>query len=316
MFSSLWQTGICLTLAITLVFSLVASTRIQSLDADFAPLALSTAPTVTNEDPRPSKRLEPAGPSQQGETARSANPSESTILLDERFDGNALDTSIWNRCHWWDKGGCTIATNNELELYVTEQAKVADGILNLTAEHRLVYDSEGKQFDYASGMVTTGPPAYDQPAKLAFTYGKVEIRVKMPEGRGLWPALWLLPASKESTPEIDILELLGDTPGTLRMRMHPENAAERSVGKKYVVPGGHPLTEDWHTVGLNWTPDRLEFFLDGKRVWQLADDRVPDEPMYLVMNLAVGGDFPGPPDDSTVFPATLSVDYVRIRKND
>ncbi|MDO2933186.1 glycoside hydrolase family 16 protein [Paeniglutamicibacter sulfureus] len=316
MFNRIWGAAIGAAIALSLVFSLATSTRHQILDTDFSPLASAVGTTGTNDSPRQGKPADPAGESEPGASVVPVEPADERILLDERFDENTLNESIWNRCHWWDKGGCTIATNNELEWYMPEQAKIANGILNLTAEDRRVYDSEGKPFDYASGMVTTGPPAYDKPAKFAFTYGKVEVRLKMPAGRGLWPAIWMLPASTEPVPEVDLLELLGHKPGILRMRMHPKNDAERSLGHKYAVPGGYTLTEGWHTVGLDWTPGRLKFFLDGKQVWQLDDERVPDEPMYLVMNLAVGGDFPGNPDESTVFPATMSIDHVRILKND
>ena len=238
------------------------------------------------------------------------------VLLDEGFDGNRLDSSLWNTCHWWQKEGCTIASNNELEWYLPGQAEVYGGALHLTAKRTKVSASDGKDYPFTSGMVTTGPSAHDMQSKLAFTFGKVDVRFRLPVGRGLWPAIWLLPASENSLPETDLLEVTGDDPGLLRMRLHPKNRADASIGKDFRLPGGESLAGGWHTVTLDWTPGKLVFALDGKRVWQLVDKQVPDEPMYLVMNLAVGGEYPGDPDKNTKFPATFSIDHVRIQRND
>jgi beta-glucanase (GH16 family) len=238
------------------------------------------------------------------------------VLLDEEFDGNTLNTSLWNTCHWWQEEGCTIASNNELEWYLPGQVEVSGGALHLTAKRTKVSASDGKDYPFTSGMVTTGPSGHDMPPKLAFTYGKVDVRFRLPAGRGLWPAIWLLPASENSRPEIDMLEVTGDVPGLLRMHLHPKNRAAPSIGKDFRLPGGETLAGDWHTISLDWTPDKLIFALDGKHVWQLVDKKVPDEPMYLVMNLAVGGEYPGDPDKNTKFPATLSIDHVRIQRND
>lgn len=242
-----------------------------------------------------------------GVTARS-----SQVLLDATFDDGRLDPAVFNTCHWWADSGCTIATNDELEWYVPEQVTVAHGALRLTAERAPVRGSDGNTYEFRSGMVTTGPPAQeDAPAKLAFTYGSVEARLRVPAGRGLWPALWLLPASRESLPEIDLLEVIGQDPGELSMYLHPADPAEPSPNRRYRVPGAD-LAEDWHTVRLDWSAGSLRFFLDGVQVWQVTGSQVPDEPMYVVLNLAVGGVFPGPPDERTVFPATFAIDRLRI----
>jgi beta-glucanase (GH16 family) len=151
----------------------------------------------------------------------------------------------------------------------------------------------------------------DAPATLAFTYGSVEARLRVPAGRGLWPAVWLLPASQESVPEIDLLEVLGQNPDEVLMHLHPKDPRAEPPGKEYKVRGPN-LAEDWHTIRLDWSAGRLEFFVDGARAWRVTGRHVPDEPMYVVMNLAVGGVYPGPPDSKTQFPATFSIDYLRI----
>ena len=251
----------------------------------------------------------------KGETHPGADPKKG-ILLDEEFDGNKLGAFTWNTCHWWQDGGCTIASNNELEWYLPQQVSVSNGALHLTANRSAVVASNGKDYSFASGMVTTGPPVHNEPPKLAFTYGKVDVRFQLPSGRGLWPAIWLLPANENSRPEIDMLEVVGDDTGRLRMHLHPKNTSVQPLGKDYLLPKGQSLAGDWHAISLDWSPGELSYFLDGKQVWQVTGKQVPDEPMYLVMNLAVGGEFPGKPDSSTKFPATFNIDHVRIQHTD
>jgi beta-glucanase (GH16 family) len=237
--------------------------------------------------------------------------SGSRVVLDENFDGGTLDSSRWNTCHWWDDGGCTIASNDELEWYRSEQVSVSDGTLRLTAAPNRYEASDGNTYEFTSGMVTTGPTPDDDKAKVAITYGTVETRFKAPAGRGLWPAIWLLPASKESRPEIDLLEMIGQNPRELILHFHPEDRDADSPSKRIRV-ADPDLAGDWHTVGLIWTPGKLVYTLDGKPVWTVTGDQVPSEPMYLVMNLAVGGAYPGPPDAATRFPSTFEIDYVRM----
>ncbi len=234
------------------------------------------------------------------------------MVLDENFDGGTLDTSRWNTCHWWDDGGCTIASNDELEWYRPEQVTVADGTLRLTAAPNRYEASDGETYEFTSGMVTTGPTPDDDNAKVAITYGTVEARFKAPAGRGLWPAIWLLPASKESRPEIDLLEMIGQDPERADPALPPGGPGRRLT--EQARPGGRPRSgratgtrsaSSGHP-GSSSTPSTA------KPVWTVTGDQVPSEPMYLVMNLAVGGAYPGPPDSRTSFPATFEIDYVRM----
>jgi beta-glucanase (GH16 family) len=239
-----------------------------------------------------------------------------TVLLDESFDGDSLDTRVWNTCHWWGDEGCTISSNDELEWYGPEQVSVSNGALRLTADREPTRGSDGKDYEYRSGMVTTGPAnSDDNVGKVSWTYGTVEARVRVPAGRGLWPALWMLPLDRESTPEIDIMEVIGQDPGRMMMHFHPRDRDDDSPSKDYRLTG-ETLADGWHTVRLDWQPERLTWFLDGKEVWHLTGSQVPDEPMYLVLNLAVGGIYPGPPDETTKFPATFEIDLIRITKNE
>jgi len=234
--------------------------------------------------------------------------------FDEDFDEATLDASLWNTCHWWDDGGCTIESNDELQWYLPSQVSIEDGALHLTAEREDTTGLDDEVFPYRSGMVTTGPPDYDSEAKFAFTFGTLEARVRVPEGVGLWAALWLLPADKESRPEIDLLEVLGNDPSELLMHFHPEDRDEESLGSSYIMPDGRSFADGWRDVRLEWEPGHLRYFVDDLQVWEVTGDQVPDEPMYVVANLAVGGVYPGSPDDETVFPATYGIDYIRVRQ--
>jgi beta-glucanase (GH16 family) len=234
--------------------------------------------------------------------------------FEDDFDETSLNTSLWNTCHWWNDGGCTIASNDEMQWYLPSQASLGNGELLLTAERADTPGADGKVFPYRSGMVTTGPPDYDSEPKFAFTYGTLEARVRVPAGAGLWAALWLLPADKQSRPEIDLLEVLGENPSELLMHVHPENRDDNSLGSSYVTRSGRSFADGWRDVRLEWEPGHLRYFVDEQQVWEVTGDQVPDEPMYVVANLAVGGEYPGPPDDDTVFPASYGIDYIRVQE--
>jgi len=232
------------------------------------------------------------------------------LVFNDEFNGASLDSTHWHPCYWWDDDGCTIITNNELEWYQRDQVTVSDGLLTLRAEPGFVEATNGNDYEFVSGMVSTGRSTFelDQPPRFAFEYGFVEARVSVPEGAGIWPAIWMLPATNESTPEIDILEVYAD-PGVAKMRLHWEDSdGDQRAGHETSIDDLHT---GFHTFGLEWTPDELRWFIDGREVWRV-DENVPQEPMYLLLNLAVGGDAPGPPDSSTSFPADFVVDWVRI----
>jgi beta-glucanase (GH16 family) len=246
-----------------------------------------------------------------GEATRSP-ASRGALIFSDEFTASGLDTSRWNRCHWWAPTGCTIAGNNELEWYTPGQVEQRDGSLRLTAARSPMSDSTGKRFDYRSGMVTTGSvSARGSEAKFAFRYGYLEARVSVPHGVGLWPALWLLPTTNRSLPEVDIFEIRGSQTNALSMHLHTldRNGEEQSAGEHW---NGPDLAVGWHVFGLEWKPRSLRWLVDGHEAWNVVGDKVPSEPMYIVANLAVGGDWPGPPTPATPFPATFAMDYIRV----
>lgn len=232
----------------------------------------------------------------------------------EEFDSSVLNKERWTTCYWWNKDGCTNLGNNELQWYLPKNVNVADGQLRLRAQPEPVPGHEGRIFPYTSGMVTTGRDYSElpRPARVAFLYGYFEIRAKVPAGKGLWPALWLLPESRESRPEIDILEVLGDTPDKLRMHFHYLNGDGEKVSVGETVPTSD-LSKDWHVYGLRWDQNAIVWYLDGVEQWRFTDTKhIPKERMYLIINLAVGGKWPGDPDEKTLFPADFLIDYVRV----
>ena len=139
---------------------------------------------------------------------------------------------------------------------------------------------------------------------VAQTYGHFEVRARLPRGKGLWPAVWMLPADHTWPPEIDVVESIGD-PRTAYVTAHSKAVASKSVEVKVGDDG-------FHTYAVSWDPQWLKWYLDGVETARQATPADMHKPMYLIANLAVGGKWPGAPDASTRFPASLDLDFVRI----
>jgi beta-glucanase (GH16 family) len=173
--------------------------------------------------------------------------------------------------------------------------------------------------DYTSARLLTK-------TKFEFTYGRVEARVKMAYGQGLWSAFWLLGANIDSTPwpncgEIDILENIGKEPSTIHGTVHgPGYSGANGIGGPYTLSSGK-FADDFHTFAVEWDPQEIRWFVDGEQYFSVDPGRVSgdwvfDHPFFMILNLAVGGNWPGYPDTSTVFPQTMTVDYVRVFQKD
>lgn len=235
-------------------------------------------------------------------------------IFTEEFNGAQLARRKWTRCYWWDKGGCTNLANKELQWYMPDNVSVGGGYLRLTARPEKVTGHEGRTFNYTSGMVTTGRDYLERgrPDRFSTKYGYFEIRAKVPRGKGLWPAIWLLPSTQEARPEIDILEVLGHATSTYEMHLHYVDGKNswQSAGKSARTAD---LANGWHVYGLEWRKDAVIWYLDGKELWRYTKaEGISQEPMYLLINLAVGGTWPGSPNAKTKFPAEFLVDYVRV----
>ena len=228
-------------------------------------------------------------------------------VFSDEFSGRSLDEKRWHTCFWWATTLCTIKSNDELELYDAKNVSVSGGALHLQAQKDEVVDANGVVHAYTSGMVTTGGRRGARPPSFVFTYGYAAARVRVPKGRGLWPAFWLLPVSYDSRPEIDAMEILGDDPRVVHMHYH---VADRDVGTMWTGPD---FSAGWHTFGVDWEPRAIVWYVDGVARWRFTEQSViPHEPMYLLANLAVGGTWPGDPDATTPFPSSYDIDYIRV----
>ena len=254
----------------------------------------------------------PASTVAQG-TAR----GEWKLVWSDEFNGTKLDPKKWNVLIRQE------SKHEELQYYVPDDAYIENGLLRLRSRVR-----NYGPMKYTSGRVSTD-------RRFAPTYGRFEIRAKLPGGKGLWPAHWLYPQNRDwameelmtkaveekrerAIPElrpwyteIDIMEFLGHERnivyGTFHYRAFNGDRKSSSVTWKDSVD----YTQGFHVYALEWEPDAIRWYLDGKLI-HTATDGVPHAPHYLILNTAVGGQWPGNPDSTTVFPQYHDIDYVRI----
>jgi len=204
--------------------------------------------------------------------------------------------------------------NQELQYYTdrTENVKVENGFLLITAKEETF---EGVQYTSAR-LKTEG--LFEQ------QYGRFEARIRLPYGKGLWPAFWLLGNDCEQNiwpqcGEIDIMEYLGDSPNVVFGSVHgPGYSAGEAETKEYTLENDR-FDTGFHVFGIEWGPDYINYYVDDALYNQITPDDISgewvfDHPFYIIMNVAVGGSFPGSPNEETVFPQTMVVDYVRVYK--
>ncbi len=166
--------------------------------------------------------------------------------------------------------------------------------------------------EYLSGIITS----YDS---FKMTHGYVEARAKVPAGRGLWPAFWMLTSHYiEDVPEIDVMEFLGQDVDIMYQTYHYFDIQDnwRKISSPSFVTNHADWTQDFHTFGMSWSPEEIVWYIDGIETHRISDDdyTIAAQAMYLLANLAVGGDWPGDPDDPSDFPAEFEIDYIRAYK--
>jgi beta-glucanase (GH16 family) len=232
------------------------------------------------------------------------------------FNGSVLDSTKWNTCYWWvaPDGGCTSSGNNELEWYRPANVSVAGGLLDLRAKKETVLAADGRTYNYTSGMVSTGRTSslLSDPLKYEFKYGYLEIRAKPPAGTGLWPAFFTFASSQAWPPEVDAMEMRGDQPTTMYLSSHYTDSTG-AVKRTGTTLTGTNWTSGFHTYAIDWRPGALYFYVDGVARWYTLDPMaIPQEPMYVLANLAVGGTFAGSPDRKTKFPADFLIDWIKV----
>lgn len=235
-----------------------------------------------------------------------------TLVWEDDFNGTSVDPTKWqfqvgtgcpNVCGWG---------NNELEYYRAENATVAGGFLTIRAKQEAF---GGKS--YTSARLRSQGLA-------DFTYGKIEMRAKLPIGRGMWPAFWMLPTNSPYgnwpvSGEIDIMEYLGHQPTQMFGTLHYGNPNQIFSSSSTSLPSG-TFHDDFHTFAIEWEPNQIRWLLDGvqyacKSNWISSAAGYPapfDKPFHMLLNLAVGGNLPGSPDASTIFPQDYVIDWVRV----
>ncbi|MDP4552182.1 carbohydrate binding domain-containing protein [Alkalihalobacillus macyae] len=244
---------------------------------------------------------------------------EWNLVWEDEFNGESINEDKWN----FVQGGGGYG-NNEWQNYTNREknARVEDGSLVIEAHKE---DFGGN--DYTSAKLTTQN-------KGDWTYGRYEIKAKLPKGQGMWPAIWMMPTDYElysgwpATGEIDIMELLGHDPDTVHGTLH-YGKPWKNTGESYDLPVGD-FSDEFHTFTLDWEPGEFRWYVDGilyakqndwftKNENEAAAYTYPapfDRNFFLQLNLAVGGNWPGYPDESTNFPNQMLVDYVKVYELD
>ena len=238
------------------------------------------------------------------------------MVFQDEFDGNTQDSSKWVNCYLfvWSTVGCDKTSGTSASWYMPDDVLLGGGTLKLRAQRRTVSGTDGNSYAYSSGLISSGKDTYDPAVapRFAFQYGFAEMRAKIPAGQGLWSAFWMLQANGQWPWEIDILEVLGHQPGTAHMTTHYPTPTwdDATSSADY---NGPDLSADFHTYAIEWSPDRLVWYIDGvERKRDTDPSHIPHAPMFLMANLQVGGDWPGMPDATTPFPAQLELDYIRV----
>lgn len=240
-----------------------------------------------------------------------------TLVWSDEFDDASLDPQSW----FFETGdgseyGIPGWGNNELQYYLPDNAQLEGGLLKIEARKELI-----GAFAYTSARINTRD-------RFAIRYGRIEARMRLPGGQGLWPAFWLLAQDSPygtwaASGEIDIMEAinLGGSGGNLvygTIHYGGEFPDNESAGQSYLVPSN--ARDEFHTYSIEWDENEIRWYVDDvmyamQNNWSSTGGPFPapfDQPFYIIFNVAVGGNWPGSPNASTVFPVTMEVDWVRV----
>lgn len=305
--------------------------------------SLSLAACGGGGDSTPPVSSSSSSTSSVSSSSSSASSDGWELVWSDEFDGDAIDTDKWGF-----EVNCAGGGNNELQCYTAreENATVSDGVLRIVAREEAWAGSPYFDDDPAHDLEDTSAERDYTSARLRsknkgdWRYGRVEIRAKMPQGQGIWPALWMLPTDNvyggwPQSGEIDIFEAvnsnvngMNEVHGTLHYGFPwPDN---RYSGTS-TIPDS-PIWEEFHTYAVEWEEGAIHWFVDDQhfatqtsdgwfnyywddetRGYKIGEGAAPfDQRFHLIMNIAVGGNWPGSPDGTTQFPQTMEVDYVRV----
>lgn len=226
-----------------------------------------------------------------------------TLVWNDEFNGTSVDPNKWEYEVNGDGGG-----NNELQYYTSrpQNSYIDSGALVICAREESYL---GKA--YTSARMRTK-------WRGEWTYGRFEVRAKLPYGKGLWPAIWMLPTDWEyggwpMSGEIDIMEMLGHEINKVYGTIHygPAWPNNQKSGGWYTLPTGN-FCETYHTFVVIWTKTGFEWYVDGIKYYSVSKGTPFDKRFHMLLNVAVGGNWPGSPDGFTIFPQRMYVDYVRV----
>jgi beta-glucanase (GH16 family) len=252
-----------------------------------------------------------------GGSPREPQPTGWTLTWSDEFNsssGSPPDPAKWIL----DTGGNGWG-NNELEYYTNrlENAQPLNGNLVITARKENFTGPDGVTRSYTSARLKTA-------TRFAQAYGRFEARIKVPKGRGIWPAFWMLGDNFDivgwpACGELDIMENIGSEPSKVHGSMHgPGYSGNTPLTGVYTLPNGK-FGDDFHVFAIEWEPTALRFYVDDHHYQTRTPRDLPggtrwvfDHPFFILLNVAVGGNFPGNPDSSTTFPQAMLVDYVRV----
>lgn len=256
----------------------------------------------------------------QTHSARPAGPSGWALVWSDEFnapDGSAVDPSKWVLETGGDGWG-----NQELEYYTTRSQNVfqRDGNLVIKVLKEKYTGSDGVTRNYTSARLKTL-------GKFSQAYGRYEARIRIPRGQGIWPAFWMLgddieKAAWPTCGEIDIMENIGKEPALVHGTIHgPGYSGADGISAPFALPSDQRFADDFHVYAVEWEPETIRFYVDDHLYTTRTPADLPkgtkwvyDHPFFLLLNVAVGGSWPGNPDATTVFPQTMLVDYVRVYK--
>jgi len=243
-------------------------------------------------------------------------PSGYNLVFNDEFQTRGIDSSKWNTTYRW---GSYIIINGEKQFYVDviNQPDFGHSPFEFDGEYLTInavptpdyLRSSANWQKYMSGALTT----YE---KFKMRYGYVEMRASMPKGRGLWSAFWLLHQKDDQRrPEIDVMEFLGHRPDRIYNTYHYYKDGNLNSTPSFEVREDN-FSDDMHTFGMEWEPGKITWSVDGEERNSFESGNVSWEDMYLLVNLAVGGWWPGDPDENTRFPAQYKIDYIRAYQKD
>jgi beta-glucanase (GH16 family) len=253
-----------------------------------------------------------------GSPARTSPPTGYTLAWSDEFDGavgSKPNAANWN----YDLGGGGWG-NNEMETYVSDaqHAQIISDPLALDSKALQIQATKDAQGHiYSARLLTQG--------KITAQYGYVEGRIQMCYGQGMWPAFWMLgtdypTAGWPTCGEMDIMENIGSEPSTVHGTIHgPGYSGSNGIGASYTLSNSQQFKDDYHTFAVRWRPDAISWDVDGTTYETRTTADIPsgttwafNKPFFIVLNLAVGGYWPGYPDATTVYPQNLRVDYIRV----